>query len=86
MPDRYRPIQKNNIMTWITSLSSFILKSRCKFIKNAVPMDKGFRLKELNPIAEAVLKFCGREVGPLMIYNHPMIGEQGGFMSTSSQD
>jgi hypothetical protein len=36
----------------------------CDFIKNEVPMDKGFRMKDLKAVAEVVLKFYGREVQP----------------------
>jgi hypothetical protein len=33
-------------------------------------MYKGFRLKEIKVVADAVLKFYGCEVDPSQIYNH----------------
>jgi hypothetical protein len=38
----------------------------CEFIKNGVPINKEFRLKEL----EVVINFYGREVDSWKIYNH----------------
>jgi hypothetical protein len=42
-------------MTWPSTQSTFFLNRLCEFIKNAVPMDKGFRLKNL--LAEVVFTF-----------------------------
>jgi hypothetical protein len=62
VPDRYCPILKNNIMSWLDALSTFVLNKMCEFIKNDVPLDKGFRLKELKVVARVLLEFYGREV------------------------
>jgi hypothetical protein len=70
VPDRYYPIRNKNMVIWLIALSTFIMSRVCDFIKNEVPMDKGFRMKDLKAVAEVVLKFYGREVQPEHVYNH----------------
>jgi hypothetical protein len=58
------------MMIWPADLSTFTPNRVCEFIKNRVPMDKGFKTKILKAIPEVVLKLCGREVHVELIYNH----------------
>jgi hypothetical protein len=41
-----------------------------EFIKNMVPMDMVFRMKHLQAISKAFIKFCGRRVHRNGICNH----------------
>jgi hypothetical protein len=58
------------MMTWSAALSTFFLSRVCEFIKNRVPMDQGFRMKDLKVVIEVVLKLCWREVHSEQIYSH----------------
>jgi hypothetical protein len=57
-------------MVWLTDVSTFVLNMACGFIKNGVPMVKGFKIVQLKAIEEVVLKISGRDVGHDEIYNH----------------
>jgi hypothetical protein len=69
-PDRYHVIWKKNIMIWTSAPSTFVLNMMCEFSKNGVSMENGFRLMELQVVAEVVCKFYGRQVHPKQIYNY----------------
>jgi hypothetical protein len=66
-------------MVWLTDVSTFVLNMACGFIKNGVPMVKGFKMVQLKAMLFSRLVAVMLDMTRSTTIYHTR--EEGGFMS-----